>query len=338
MAGSWKRIDYRLRLAKNVERRMMSEALRRLTPFGLLDSYRYIGMGSMYFSDFSLFHKSLGVTEMVSIEDQNDLTIRRRFKLNSPFCGIDVQFGHSSTCLSALNWHQRSIVWMDYDGSLDSSVLLDVDLLCAKLCTGSFLAISVNAASPKPANAETKAEDSEDLPTPRKNIVEDLKDRLGAESVPYDLKPSDLSGWGTAKVYKGILEERIRRALTTRNAALSPSSHLHFKQVFNFHYDDGTRMLTLGGVIVEKSQLHVFDSCAFGQLPYCSYTDEPYLIEIPQLTFREMGELDRHGPGPVQADADDNPNPTVACIPEKERAKYFKTYRFFPPFIQSELT
>ena len=68
MAKSFTKIDYRLRPAKAVERRMMAEAFLRLRPFGSVESYRYIGMGSVYFSDFLLFHGLCGFDPMSSLE------------------------------------------------------------------------------------------------------------------------------------------------------------------------------------------------------------------------------------------------------------------------------
>ena len=83
MAASYERIHYGLRPAKNVQRKMLVETFRRLSEFGAVDSYRYVGFGSTYFSDFSLFHKTLGIRSMISIE--RDLSNRKRFEFNRPF-------------------------------------------------------------------------------------------------------------------------------------------------------------------------------------------------------------------------------------------------------------
>ena len=68
MPPSYRSIDYSLRPGKYAERRMLSEALRKLHPFAAVDSYRYIGMGSIWFTDFAHFHRTLGITDMVSLE------------------------------------------------------------------------------------------------------------------------------------------------------------------------------------------------------------------------------------------------------------------------------
>jgi hypothetical protein len=62
MAGSYEKINYSLRPAKSIERKMLCDAFRRLSAFGKVENYQYIGFGSTYFSDFSLFHKALGIS------------------------------------------------------------------------------------------------------------------------------------------------------------------------------------------------------------------------------------------------------------------------------------
>src|SRR5438067_7990802 len=56
-----------LKKKKHVERKMMCEAFRRLTEFGAMESYRYIGFGSPYFADSQMSHKHRNVQDMVCI-------------------------------------------------------------------------------------------------------------------------------------------------------------------------------------------------------------------------------------------------------------------------------
>ena len=62
------KVDYSLRPAKATVRRMIVEALARLSPLVPVDEYRYIGMGSTYFRDFQIVHRRLGICDMVTIE------------------------------------------------------------------------------------------------------------------------------------------------------------------------------------------------------------------------------------------------------------------------------
>ena len=66
--ASYDQINYYLRPSKHVERNMLAAAFMRLREFGSLEAYRYVGMGSVNFSDFVIFHRLLGVSPMISIE------------------------------------------------------------------------------------------------------------------------------------------------------------------------------------------------------------------------------------------------------------------------------
>ena len=57
---SYMKVRYDLRPAKQVERRMIIDALHKLARAGVdISRYQYTGMGSIHFVDFVLFHKML---------------------------------------------------------------------------------------------------------------------------------------------------------------------------------------------------------------------------------------------------------------------------------------
>src|ERR1700677_2046668 len=145
MSGSFARENYRLRPAKGVERRMMADSFLHLRPFGSVESYRYVGMGSVYFADFTLFHTVCGLTHLVSIEDAEDKQTQDRFKFNVPLGSIDLRFGHSNVELPKLHWDDvRTICWLDYDGSLTRPALTDIRFLGRRMAPGSLLAVTVD--------------------------------------------------------------------------------------------------------------------------------------------------------------------------------------------------
>mgnify|MGYP005857003585 CR=1 FL=1 len=173
--STYESINYSLRPAKHIERKMMIEVFRSLTMFGAVRSYRYIGFGSIYFSDFYLAHKYLGITDMISIE--KDEKNEERFKFNLPFNCIKMKFGNSLKVLPTLEWDRRSIIWLDYDGTLNKDVISDIKLVCTHITLGSLLIVTVSAI---PNNKDT--EDEED-PTSTM-AVEALKKRVGENNVP----------------------------------------------------------------------------------------------------------------------------------------------------------
>lgn len=321
MPSSYKKIDYRLRPAKCVERKMFAEAFRRLSPFARVDSYRYVGFGSLYFSDFSLFHRLFGFRDMVSIEDTTDLTTQERFEYNRPYNSISMRFGSSQTILPKLSWDARTVFWLDYDTTLSSGILEDISIVCSKAVTGSMLIVSICIPSPYLAADEVAGNS--------KGSLETLKRNIGPERVPPNLKNTDLAGWGTAIVYRNIVNNQIRESLKNRNGVLGEFTKMNYEQIFNFHYADGMKIFSVGGIFFDEGQRNVFNTCGFQDLDFYRSGEDPYLIDPPLLTFREMRSLERDFP--------DHPNPTVMPISAKDIEKYKKIYRYFPTFAEAEI-
>jgi hypothetical protein len=320
MAASYRKIDYRVRPAKSIERKMMGEMLRSLSEFARLDSYRYIGFGSLYFSDFTLFHRLLGFKSMISIENTEDPNIKERFAFNSPYKHVEMKYGLSTNVLAGIEWHERTILWLDYDGCLDTTVLNDLEVAFKSAKTGSVIFISVNAMI-------FADEDDQGKKIP---ILDSLKNRLGADMIPAETKPSDLSGWSTAKVYRKIITNKIEETLRKANAVLPSASKKVYKQIVNFHYEDNAKMLTVGGILFETDQLPTFERCAFHKLPFVSFDDTPYHIDPPLLTFKEVRRIDALIPF-------DNADYKLLPVPRSDIERYLKVYRYFPNFTETEV-
>ena len=65
------KIDYSLRVQKNVERKIFIDIIRSLNFFRPVEEYRYIGFGSCYYKDFLLLHEKYNITTGISIERDN---------------------------------------------------------------------------------------------------------------------------------------------------------------------------------------------------------------------------------------------------------------------------
>jgi putative O-methyltransferase len=316
MPGSGKKVNYSLRPAKQIERKMICEAIRQLSPFGKVKNYRYVGMGSFYFSDFILFHKALEITDMVSIESDPD--DYRRCVFNSPFDCIKVRFGHSTEVLSKLAWDNvRTVLWLDYDYKLDGSVLDDISFFCASACSGSVLLVTVDA------HIE---------PTDRK-ALNGLISNVGKDNVPPDVRNKDLRGWGSAKVARRIINNRIAEILNSRNGDRESGNCFVYKQLFNFSYSDGTRMTTVGGLLFDEGQFGLTANCGFDDLTFVRTGDEPYLIEVPKLTYRELRYLDQSLP----VDSYERLKTKTEGIPDADLKAYSDVYRWFPTFAETDL-
>jgi len=313
MGGSYEEINYALRPGKQIERKMICETIRRLSEFASIESYRYIGFGSIYFSDFALFHRQLNMSNLISIE--KDEHKQSRFEFNKPFDCIDIRFGHSNTVLPELDWNQRTVFWLDYDDRLDSKVLTDVTSFCANAVSGSMLVVSVNAHS--------QAND--------RDRVKELGGAVGAEKVPNGLREKDLTGWNTARTYRRIISNVIGDQIRHRNGGLPECNQMMWQQVLNFEYADGAKMTTIGGLIFDRGQEPHYQKCAFTNLEFVRTNDDSYRIDVPTLTYRELRYLDQQLPHATPAEIETN------GIPARDIRAYGKVYRYFPTFAEADL-
>jgi len=320
MAGSYSKINYRLRPAKAVERKIICDSLRCLSPFGELTTYRYVGFGSTYFSDFILFHKSLHIEDMISIE--KDTNTKDRFEYNRPFGCIKIEYGNSYDVLPMLEWSKKSIVWLDYDSPLEKKILDDIDTLTTKLISGSVLIVTVSAEPERP--------DKEGLS--EKQILEfrenKLQERLTREKIPIDLKPLDLTGKKLAELYKRIIDNQLEQSLSNANSTLSKDEKLNYKQIFDFRYADGSRMLTVGWLFFEQRYEELAKQCKFSNNFNITEVNKPYEIKIPNLTLKETQYLDSLMP------TNDCDAVNRIGIPLKDIKLYADLYKYFPSFVE----
>ena len=305
--------NYALRPAKNIERKMLCEALRRLSPFGSLPSYRYVGFGSYYFSDFSLLHRSLGIRSMISIE--RDVSNQERYLFNRPFSCIRVLFGDSNSHLPALPWDQRTILWLDYEDKLDGGVLADVACFSANATSGSVIIVTVNA------QAESQKEDP----------VARLRERVGHARVDPRITRKLLSGDGTANIYRDIITNEILDTVVKRNGARAEGDELRYSQLFHFRYADNAKMLTVGGVLYDEGQADLLDACEFSNLDFYRSGESAHAIRAPGLTLKELRHLAEQLPRAK------GKRLKATSVPLEDLKAYEATYRYFPTFVEAEL-
>ena len=310
---SYERINYSLRPAKTIERKMIVEACSRLRSFYSLQGYRYIGFGSPYFQDFSLVHKSLGIIDMVCIEQEGDDV--PRFEFNRPFSCISLRFGMSTEVLPELEWKERpTILWLDYDGELDEDVLSDIALVATNLASRSFLIITMRAA----------AGDFGDSPEKRR---ESLNNVIG-DKLPTDVELIEFSDEWFPRLLWRIINAEIQKVITERSAAFTASTKFRYSQTLHFTYRDGARMLTTGGVIFQEGERAIVSQMDLSSLGFYRAGQEAYNIVIPKLTVKELRALDEQLP---------STNPTLPGVPSRDITAYVSNYRYFPTFAEIEL-
>ena len=309
---SYEKVNYTLRPAKNIERKMIAEACARLSIFRPVNTYRYVGFGSPFFSDFRLFHRILGFQEMVNIEAE--IADSERFDFNRPFGCIDMKYGRSSEVLSTLAWKGLpTVIWLDYDCQLSSDILDDIEWLAAILEKSSLMIITVRS---KPGDFGKGS-----------NKIDEINLEFG-ERLPAGIRQRDLTKRRFPETVRLIVNSTIADVLAGRNSATSNGERIEYRQIFNFIYNDGTPMLTLGGVLSETAERDKFESCGFDSLDFCRSGSDAYTILAPLLTFKEQRNLDSQLPG----SSVETPGVNVEDI-----EAYSRVYRYFPAFTEAEL-
>jgi hypothetical protein len=332
MAGSYRQVNYSLRPAKAIERRMLSEALQRLYPFGRVETYRYVGFGSIYFSDFHLFHRALGMDDMLSIE--KDAYAQECFEFNKPYKCVRLDCRPASEVLPELDWQAKTIVWLDYDGKLDESVLSDVTSVCAGASSGSVLVVSVNAHVDRGPDETTRQEYTAETGLPfglDDYRLRELRKRVG-DGLPPEVMGSELRGKGLAKISRKLIHSTVEESLSARNGLLPAEKKLVYRQIFNFHYSDAALIMTIGGIFFETGEQHKFDACSFNELNFVRFGEEAYAIEVPCLTMKEMRHLNAQLPQAGAAAVD------LPGVPPSDIEHYAELYRYFPTFAEAIFT
>lgn len=321
---TYRRFNYALRPAKHIQRKMIMDVLQRLDRVRSLRKYRYIGLGSVFFVDFSLVHRSLGIRNMICIEHHEE--DRPRFVFNRPFASVDLRFGEAGTILDELPWRTPSIVWLDYDYKLDASVLSDIATVARRAPHGSVLIVTVDAEPEEIGDDESPVHDGDMVPI----RVAALETRI-ERSLPFVRSNADLADWGLARVSRVLVEAIVREVLAGRLFGDAGPQRMEYRQLFNFHYADGARMATIGGVIFGSDRADEVDRCGFTDFTYLTNDADSYLIEPPVLTLREIRHLDSQLPigSPVRLRA--------RGLSDEDLARYADLYRYFPRFVDAEI-
>ncbi len=322
---SFRAFDYRVRPNKSAERRMLGDVFRRLAFLQPVENYRYIGFGSTTFTDFVLFHKTLNIKDMISIEKREEY--KDRFEFNKPFSCIDIKYGESNDVLPELAWDKPSIVWLDYDGVLTDAVLRDISIVSAKALSGSLLIITVNANQYK----QPKNKGYEEV---EKELLERFKKQIGYEALPASIKATNLQGdVNMAKTCQNIILDTINENLRDRNGLLGAEESLEFRLLFNVIYSDNAQMLTVGGIIFNSSHAELLTKCEFEKLDYVSKNDgELYDIKIPVITPRERHYLNQRLPHGTKDDA------IKIGLRQNEISDFARLYRYAPTYAEVELS
>lgn len=305
-----KNIDYRIRTAKYIERRMFLDLFTKLNAFDNIENYRYIGFGSIYFTDFILFHKYLNITDMVSIEKK--AIQKERYLFNKPYSFIKVLFGECQDKLEeAFGNEKRRIVWLDFDSFFDiKSVLDSINEVISLSGSGEMLLFSFNV--------DRTMKDEE---------INKFKQVLSGY-LSIELKDVDFQKANLPKTFKNIIDIYIQKKLSDENLFRDDEKKISYKQLIFTKYKDSIDMLSIGGVFVSKEEECKFKDANFAELDFICDNTQMREIKIPILTTKEIQLIENE----VVSFSDDLKN-----ILKNEVDKYKKVYRYYPHYVDSNI-
>jgi len=311
----------------------MCLALERLTHIDHLHNYRYIGLGSPYFVDFILFHKNLGILDLVSIE--KEVSKKARFEFNIPFSGIKMHYGHSKTVLPNLQLNQvKNILWLDYDEKITDYMFSDIDTFFGNTMPGSFFVISVNV---EEEYLDQTHSDGEKKITRQEFRMNKLINRVGKSRLPMEFVDLNLNTKNLTMVTYEMINRQIKTSLINRNG--DKKDKILYKQYFNFLYKDNATILTVGGMIYDRSIKTLVEKMDLENLSFVQSGVDSYKIQCPNLTLREIKALDKVLPDELELVRGKFKNKKFHAIPliQNDIMNYAKIYRYYPNYTEANL-
>ena len=317
-------IPYHLRPNKAVERGLFIQSLRKINKHMNISDYRYIGFGGPFLEDFKVLHHELKISDMVCVEIDENVRLRQQF--NKPLSCIDFLDGAYSATdfINEYEFDKESIVWLDFVSFKDlNHQLSDVSRLLSNLCHGDIFKVTLNANSANLGNVDGEANQHE-------YRLERFKELVTSEFEPHGLMEESMY----SKVFPNTLLKVLSRAVSK---GMASASQLEAVPLSAFVYEDGQKMLTATGIVLDKSKKdEFFEKTRIDLWPYfASNWDELKNISLPALSARERLQVEQMLPDGSYEQIRDNlgffigPNERVA----KEQLENFMSYyRSFPWF------
>jgi hypothetical protein len=309
---SFDAVNYSLRPSKSIQRQLVFEGVRLLQGQIGLEGLAYIGFGSIWFTDFVMAHKLLGVNDMISIESHEIGFSRARY--NRPFKTVTVLKGLSSVVLPTLYVDEHYVgrpwmVWLDYDYALGESIKDDIRSVIENSPANTILLVTFDGKDEK---------------------YGDLSRRPGLlQSVLGSVVPDDL----TVEACEGkqILDTLADLVLGYMGAvAANYSRPGGFVPAFRVIYQDGPPMVTVGGFLPVPEIAQSAKSLVGASNWPCR---PPKPIRAPHLTIREAAALQSQLPCTQKLSREDIRD--LGFDLEDEQIEAFENYyRQYPAFAQ----
>jgi hypothetical protein len=310
---TYQKFSYLLRPSKQVERKLFLEVLKSLSRGGLdIDNYTYVGLGSVFYADFVLFHKYLGIKRMICIERD---PIPRRMKFNRPYRFVRLLMKPVAEAIPTLPRHTPVLAWLDYEDAPSQEIMSDVAGIIRVVSPDSLVIVTVNADGRGLGLHSGGDSDGRRL----KSALADLRGAIGKFA---SLKREDLAAAKLPKVIAAALKAHMAEQAARRFGVT-------FTPLFGFSYADGQRMVTVGGVVGNAGTARKLRLAKVLEIPFCRPSQDPVTISVPPLTERERSWITQNMRRGLTAGG-------LRFELDEELFQSFKTYsRFYPTYVET---
>lgn len=274
---SFDAVNYSLRPNKTIQRAIVFDGLRSLSDKLNWSNATYIGFGSIWFTDFVMAHKRLGIDRMISIE--SDEIGFRRAEYNRPFRTVTVMNGLSYEIIpefydDPVMMSQPWIIWLDYDSVLSDDATQELRGVVERAPPNSALMVTVNASGKK--YGADPAQKRERLRVLLGDVVPDALTR-------DQLREPDAFALTMADLLQQFLQA------TAENCARQGG----FVPAFRAAYRDKASMVTVGGILpAVENRDHV--SALVAEERWEGFSE--LAIVAPHLTLKELAVLQAQMP------------------------------------------
>lgn len=318
MPGSDQKINYQLRPAKSIERKMICALIRESIRALNLSDVRYIGLGAKYFVDFILVHNEFDIEEMVSIEAQIDK--KERYDFNKPLKCIQMMYGKTKEMLPQLGdlGTKNNLIWLDYDGEFAEGTMDDIETImrCAK--KGSIIFFSWNSSC-------RGKDQSEKQETFMNNMGRFFDEKVAKSQYTNKRIP---------QMIRDMFYKQVEDTLVSRNKYIDEK--LEFYQIMFLEYQDGARMMTVGGVLVDKDlKMKLENSQIFSKYVFSRRKeDDAFVIEVPKLTNKEIQLILKNIP--LSRDEYETIKDEFHGIDYEEIQQFQTIYKYYPYYNEGQ--
>ena len=300
---------YHLRPNKAIDRFMLIEILK---CFDGITTFEYIGFGGPFLEDFRLLHQYFPAISLICIE-KNQATYKRQHfhKVTKNMSLLQMPY---QNFLSQHDFRKKSCVWLDYT-TFDKNCLSEFCDTIQRVQEGSIVKITVRSDTDEdiiPQYTESilslistciKENFSFDEKT-QDELIETLNNIIKKEENSQSFQKLFLAEFAEylpdnyEQYLKNSNQQKLLIKLIFKQAVISScAGDMFFLPVNCTYYNDQTEMMSLTGVVINRSQTeqikHLLSKFKFLDTAWDSY---PQKIDIPMLSIKERLKLEKYLP------------------------------------------